>query len=277
MTRRKERALIALCSILYFTSYFTRKNFAAVMVELISLDLMDKEAAGLVVSALFFAYGAGQIISGFLGDRITPAALIGFGLGLTAVCNFAMPFSVGVPWLCVLIWALNGLAQAFFWPPLVRLLSENLTHERFVRANVVITAAAHCATICIFLFTALCLSVNGWHAVFFGPALLAAVVGANVLHLGHKRCTILGVAGCFQEVRVDRHWLYRWVLPVTLLIVAVVYGKALLPQVDHFEECSLLRRDMLRHRKIDPNIRHQGPSFPQMLQKRNLPYCLTTV
>lgn len=176
MTKKQQTGLVGLCALLYFTSYFTRKNFAAVMVELISLELLDKEAAGLVVSALFITYGAGQIISGLLGDKISPSLLICSGLVMTALCNLAMPFAVGIPVLAVGIWAINGLAQAFFWPPLVRLLSENLTHEGFVRANVVVTAAAHSATIMIFLFTAFCLSFVDWRTAFFGPAVLAVVV-----------------------------------------------------------------------------------------------------
>jgi OPA family glycerol-3-phosphate transporter-like MFS transporter len=176
MTPKQCRGLIALCSLLYFTSYFTRKNFAAVMVELISLGILGKEAAGLVVSALFITYAVGQILSGFLGDRIAPSHLICTGLVLTVVCNLLMPAAVSLPWLAVLVWACNGLAQALFWPPLVRLLSDNLTHDGFVRANVVITAAAHSATIMIFLFTSFCLYFADWHVTFYGPALLACIV-----------------------------------------------------------------------------------------------------
>ncbi len=80
MTKKQEHWLVALCSLLYFTSYFTRKNFAAVMVEMISIGLFDKESAGMVVSALFITYGAGQILSGFLGDRFSPSHLIVCGL-----------------------------------------------------------------------------------------------------------------------------------------------------------------------------------------------------
>ncbi|MBO5052105.1 MAG: MFS transporter [Clostridia bacterium] len=176
MTKKQEHWLVALCSLLYFTSYFTRKNFAAVMVEMISIGLFDKESAGMIVSALFITYGAGQILSGFLGDRFSPSHLIVCGLALTTVCNLAMPHAAGKAWLCMVIWGVNGLAQALFWPPLVRLLSENLTHDGFVRANLVVTAAAHSATILIFLFTAFCLSFVDWRTAFYGPAVLSGAM-----------------------------------------------------------------------------------------------------
>ena len=232
MTKKQERGLVALCSLLYFTSYFTRKNFAAVMVELISLELLDKEAAGLVVSALFITYALGQIISGFLGDRISPSALICSGLILTTACNLTMPLAVSLPWLCVLIWAVNGLAQALFWPPLVRLLSENLTHDGFVRANVVITAAAHGATILTFLFTAFCLSFVDWRTAFYGPALLSLAVlalwlgGMRLLHLT-RSATPQGKAGEEKATLSTRQFLplllTAGLLPILLVIMLQGY------------------------------------------------------
>ena len=60
-----------LVCLLYFTSYMTRKSFGAIKLGLPDALLTDAQI-GYVGSALFFTYGAGQIVSGLLGDRIDP-------------------------------------------------------------------------------------------------------------------------------------------------------------------------------------------------------------
>ena len=74
MTKKKTNAglFIALCTLVYFTSYITRKVYASTMIEIIRDLAFSNEDAGLVNTALFITYGAGQIISGVLGDRIAP-------------------------------------------------------------------------------------------------------------------------------------------------------------------------------------------------------------
>ena len=69
-------AIIALCSLVYFVSYFSRKDFAAVMEGMISEQVIAKSLAGLALTMLFIFYGVGQLVSGYLGDKFRPAYLI---------------------------------------------------------------------------------------------------------------------------------------------------------------------------------------------------------
>ena len=117
--------IIAVCSLVYFTSYFARKDFAAAMAGMLSEAVIDKPTAGLIGTVLFAFSGVGQLISGYLGDKIKPTILIISGLGTTAVCNLLMPL-VPYSWLMIPVWALNGLAQAMMWPPIVKILSAAL-------------------------------------------------------------------------------------------------------------------------------------------------------
>ena len=66
--RYSKNGLIALCSFLYFTSYFARKDFAAVTVGILKDGAIDKQVAGLIGTAMFVMYGNGQLIGGYLGD-----------------------------------------------------------------------------------------------------------------------------------------------------------------------------------------------------------------
>ena len=170
--KRIESLLVVICSFVYFVSYFSRKSFAAVMAGMISENVIDMVDGGFIGMGLFICYGAGQLISGYLGDKIKPRYLIMLGVGVTCICNLLMPL-VSSPALMVVAWSVNGLAQAMLWPPIVKLLSENLDGESFVRANLVVTAAAHVATILLYLFVPVCLEFFDWETVFFTASALA--------------------------------------------------------------------------------------------------------
>lgn len=175
--RYSKNGLIALCSFVYFTSYFARKNFAAVTIGMLQANVLEKSVAGLIGTAMFVMYGVGQLISGYLGDRIRPKTLILIGLGTTALCNLTMPF-ITREYLMIPIWALNGLAQAMLWPPIVHILSEYLPHETYVKANLLVTSAAHVATVILYLYVPVCLNYLNWQAVFISAATLTAITFA---------------------------------------------------------------------------------------------------
>lgn len=186
MTRSaySKRGIIFLCSLTYFVSYFSRKSFAAVMAGMLAENVLDKSTAGLVGTALFICYGVGQLISGYLGDKMKPSYLILFGLGTTTLCNLLMPLVPDGGWM-IPVWGLNGFAQAMLWPPIVRILSDHLNHELFVTANLIVTSAAHVSTILLYLYVPVCLSFMTWETVFFTAtalALLAMLVFALTLH-----------------------------------------------------------------------------------------------
>ena len=168
-----KKGIIALCSLVYFVSYFSRKDFAAAMVGMISSSVLDKPSAGLMGTFMFIFYGIGQLLSGYLGDKFKPQYIILTGLSTTAVCNILLPF---IPaYAMVPIWGLNGLAQAMLWPPIVKILSEYLDHETYVKANFLVTSAAHVATILLYIFVPVCLNIWSWQTVFFTAGALVVV------------------------------------------------------------------------------------------------------
>lgn len=168
-SKTTERLIVALCSLVYFASYFTRKDYAAAMVGILADGVLDKATGGLIGTALFACYGVGQIISGLLGDKIPPRVMILAGLGTTTVCNLCMPLVPSGGWM-IPLWALNGFAQAMLWPPIVRLLTDYLDHESYVRASLIVTAFAHVSTILLYLYVPVCLQYFDWRTVFYSAA-----------------------------------------------------------------------------------------------------------
>ena len=166
-----KNGIIALCCIVYFVSYFSRKDFAAVMAGMIYDGSVSRTNAGLIGTMLFAFYGAGQLISGYLGDKIKPKYLLLMGLAVTALCNTLMPL---IPeGAMIAIWGINGLAQAMLWPPIVKILSSYLDHKTYVTAHLLVTSAAHVATVLLYAYVPICLSFMNWQTVFYTASALA--------------------------------------------------------------------------------------------------------
>ncbi len=179
-TKYSKNGIIFLCTLAYFASYFSRKTFSVVMVNMLETDVLTKDVAGLIGTALFIFYGAGQLLSGYLGDKLQPKYLMFSGLMVSAVCNMLLPLMPS-GYFMIPVWAVNGFAQALLWPPIVRILSDNLSHEKYVTANLVVTCGAHVSTIVLYLYAPLCISVMSWKAVFFTSTVFCIIAGAVFL------------------------------------------------------------------------------------------------
>lgn len=175
---RRTVIFMLLCSAVYFTSYLTRYNFSAV-IEAVSAETGTlRESLGLVSTAAFFTYGIGQLISGFIGDRVHPRLLLTVGMTVTALCNILMPLMPSSNAM-VALWGVNGFAQALFWPPLVRIMVDNLSEENYNRACIWVSTGAQAATILVYLLAALCSALWSWKTLFYicaGAAVLMTVI-----------------------------------------------------------------------------------------------------
>jgi OPA family glycerol-3-phosphate transporter-like MFS transporter len=172
--KSKFKKLCALFAVTYMVSYMTRINFGAVLVEMVSAG-MDRTVLALAPTGSFITYGVGQIITGFLGDRIQPKRLLGLGLIVTMLMNGVIPFC-GTPWLMVAVWSVNGFAQAFMWPPLVKLMAALFDTRQYAHATVLVSYGSSLGTILIFLLTPPVVTAFGWQGAFFGAAALAALL-----------------------------------------------------------------------------------------------------
>lgn len=169
---RRAVIFMLLCSAVYFVSYVTRTNYGAVIEAMSKSTGIIRENAGLVSTTAFFTYGIGQLISGFIGDKVRPRLLIVMGMSVTAVCNVIMPFlSSYVPMM--VLWGINGFAQAMFWPPMVRMMADNLDESNYNRACIWVSAAASVATMVIYLLASLCTALWDWRALFYISAATA--------------------------------------------------------------------------------------------------------
>lgn len=77
--KQKYARLTVLCTAVYFTSYISRINLAAVMVELIQSGFAEKQVAALALTLCSVTYGVGQVLSGWQGTSLIWAAIAAAG------------------------------------------------------------------------------------------------------------------------------------------------------------------------------------------------------
>ena len=171
MTKLNDKKAIGrmalLFAVLYCISYMTRINFGAVISEMVLATGIPKEQLSLSLTCSFFTYGIGQIICGVLGDYIAPRYMILMGVVATSACNLSMPLMGGNITAMIVLWGINGFAQAMFWPPLVRLMAEHLSGRDYNDAVVAVTTASSVGNIFVYILSPICIALSGWNLIFF--------------------------------------------------------------------------------------------------------------
>ncbi len=159
------RFLFLLCWCSYFCAYIGRLNYSAALTDMIQSEGFGKGEAGLIGTAFFFAYGAGQFVSGFLGDRLPAKWLVFMGLFCSSICNLLMSQSSNIG-IMIGVWCVNGLVQALIWSPMLRLVTDYCKAEVRPKLCAALNSAVPVGTMAAYGVTAAVLGMSGWRSVF---------------------------------------------------------------------------------------------------------------
>jgi len=182
MKNRQFVRLTFLCTAVYFTSYLSRINLAAVMVDLVHSGFTSRQTAALALTLCSIAYGTGQILSGWMGDRFKPQNIILVGFLLTSAMNLSVSMLENASFL-PLLWTVNGFAQACMWPPLVAIMATHLDQDGYSRACVWVNWGSAFGTIIVYTCSPLLIHLGGFQTVFAfsGMAALTMAVVWKIL------------------------------------------------------------------------------------------------
>lgn len=172
----KIMLLFGLCWIVYFCTYLGRLNYSASLTEIIRTEGFSKGEAGLIGTGFFFAYGIGQLISGFLGDRLSPKWMIFGGMVISGFVNLGMSV-LNNAYVMTIVWCANGLAQAFIWSPMIRLLYEYLKTDTRLKACLYLNSTVPIGTMAAYGITAAIISKGTWRNVFLMAAAVLILIG----------------------------------------------------------------------------------------------------
>ena len=201
--KRTYKLLEILCCCVYFTSYITRINLGAVVAEIIVSEGFTKSAISVVLFMSFISYGAGQLVSGYLGDKINPYKLILAGFLATSTCNLLIPLCGSITAMSV-IWFVNGLAQAMMWPPLLRIITRYFSDSKYGTVTANISAASSVGTIFVYLASPIFIRMGSWKYLFFFCAavgyLFAAIWGIGIPRVTAKLPSLVTAASTKNTV-----------------------------------------------------------------------------
>ena len=180
--QKQVKFLAYICTFMYFTSYMTRLNYGAVVAEIERAEGIPKDMLSFAVTGLFITYGIGQLISGWLGDRIPPKYLMFCGLGLSTLMNLLLPLNTDV-WYMTAVWCINGFGQALMWPPMVKILSGYLSSEDYVKATFTVIIGSTCGSIGVYLAASACIALANWQTLFYVCSVFG-IIGMSLCMFG---------------------------------------------------------------------------------------------
>ena len=163
--KKQARLIIFLCAAVYMISYVTRNSYNAIISEMVTSTGLAKSALSVALTGAFITYGAGQLVSGYLGDKIQPRTLIAMGLITTICMNLLIPLCQN-PTQMTVVWCFNGFAQAFMWPPIVKILYCALSLEDYSVGCVRVSWGSSIGNILVYLTAPLLILAFGWKSVF---------------------------------------------------------------------------------------------------------------
>lgn len=176
MSKISGTRLTLLCAVAYFAGYITRQGVTVCLAEMMAAGSFTKQELTACTIGLFIVYGIGQLVSGWLGDRLDPVMLMGAGLSVSSVINLCVTFVTDGVLLCVL-WCINGFCQALLWPPMTRIMSRSLG-DRYMKSCAHVFFASSFATVLLYLVSPVIIRHFGWRAVFYGSFAVGAAASA---------------------------------------------------------------------------------------------------
>ena len=181
-SKKQVNGIAILFMTVYMVSYITRINYGAIISEMESSAKIAKDLLSMALTGSFITYGVGQIISGLCGDRFSPKKLVAYGLVATVLMNLLIPLCQS-PYQMLAVWCVNGFAQSFMWPPIVRLMTALLSEEDYKKTSVIVSYGSSFGTIAVYLIAPIIISLLSWKWVFRISAIFGIIMIAIWLKL----------------------------------------------------------------------------------------------
>ena len=162
----KRGFILGMCWMAYASIYLGRLNLSIAAPIMEQEELINAVQMGTLGSCFFFTYAFGQIINGYLGDRVNPKRMFSIGIIVAALCNILIGFGPSVP-MIFLLWSINGYAQSMIWGPLLKILAYTYIKEKErSRAAMILSTSIGVGSVLAILISSIVLE-NGFEAVFW--------------------------------------------------------------------------------------------------------------
>ena len=198
--RRWSLGAVMFCYLFYYTG---RQTFGFAIPGIQAELGIDKQTLGWISAAMLWAYAAGQMINGNLGDKFGGRRMMCLGAVSSFALNWLTSFGIGFKSLAA-AWGLNGLAQSMGWAPGSRLVSNWFgAHERG-RAFGLYVLAAGLSSVLSFVTSLVVLDVLqlNWRWIFRLPVILMLLGGLIVWLIARDRPSDAGFSDTHDDEKV---------------------------------------------------------------------------
>lgn len=174
-----QKRILTTTWITYASFYLLRVNMSVAIPGIIREFSLSKTEMGGVLTALFFAYAAGQFINGQLGDNFSAKKLVAIGLFVSTIINFLFGYNNGALWIMILLWGLNGFFQSMGWAPTVKIIASWFPIHKRGKAAGILGSSYQIGNAASWLLAGFVTGHLGWRFVFWVPALFTLLILIN--------------------------------------------------------------------------------------------------
>lgn len=182
--KRWRIRVFAACFIAYTAAYVCRVNISIGLPGIQEEFGFSGAGVGLVGTAFFWAYAAGQLVNGYLGDKVSGRAFVFVGLIVSALLNALFGFS-SLLIVMILLWGANGIFQSMLWGPIVKTLSRWFPVKKSATVSFGMSVTMIAGYLMAWGFSGAVMKSCGWRWAFWLPA--AVVLALTFVWLAMAR------------------------------------------------------------------------------------------
>ncbi|HKY69600.1 MAG TPA: MFS transporter, partial [Gammaproteobacteria bacterium] len=165
----------------YTFFYFTRKNYALIMLYLSQELGFTFSELGIIGSVFYICYGISKFLSGVLCDRSNPRFFMAIGLILTGILNVLFAMSSSILTFSI-VWGLNGVFQAWGWPACCKQLNYWFAKQERGLWYGICSTSHNVGGAIIPLISVYCAIHFGWRYALYVPALMSIGMGLFLIN-----------------------------------------------------------------------------------------------
>ena len=162
-----------LCSLSYLAVYIARNVLGAVSPKMIESGAFKTEQIGMLSSIFFTTYALGQLINGFIGDKIKAKYMISSGLCLAGIAFILFASVTGAPAFSYAAYGLTGFFLSMIYGPMTKVVAENTNPIHATRCSLGYTFSSLFGTPLAGVLAAIFL----WHITFTVSSSIMILMG----------------------------------------------------------------------------------------------------
>lgn len=131
------------CFLAYASCYMGRNILSTMLPQMIANSVYSRESLAMMGSTFLITYGLGQLINGFIGNKVSAKYMVFIGLFTTGILCILFPlFSSYL--FSLILWGICGFLCSMLWGPLSKLVGENTSARigRIILTSLIIASIA---------------------------------------------------------------------------------------------------------------------------------------